>query len=1257
MVSSPLPGWLRRKLEEETRSGNNNGLFEMAQALAGVPEGHRDDQMFRLAGLLRSKGVDRDVAEGVVLHAAAKCDPPFPEEEARQKVENAYDRYEAGTPRRIPGTDTTDTADAGHRLRELPEAPPFPVEALPAPCRRLVEEAAAAIVCPPEFIAVPLLVTLGAAIGTSRVVRLKGGWTESAAVYAAIVALPGKKKTPALKAATKAAREKQGDYRQEYREAKEEHEAEARQWEADKKSAAKEGEPAPEPPAKPVMKRTVVEDTTVEALAAVLEGNPRGVLVARDELSAFVRSLDQYKNHKGTDRQFYLSAWSNSPVTVDRKNLEEPLFLLKPFVGVVGSIQPGVLSELTANRHGLEGDGFLDRFLFAYPEPMPSRWSDEEISFDAVLGVRALYDALLSKLELDYQENGDPEPRAVDLSGEARARFREEANALQEETEQPGFPNVLRGPWSKLEAYLARLALVLAMARAVSVPAAEELVEHEDVEAAATLLGYFKAHARRAYLQLYGERREDRLLADLTKLLNENLGKWEDDPTKGWEDPAKKLFEALKERGCDALPTRPDELAKEVLALSSHIPSLKARRGKRGDERVLRIWVVEPPLPVVSGVRGVRDVRLWGPDDPDEPDNNDPGGGAPDPENPDPENLDPDSGDKEADDPSAAREEPQGEDTFTPEPGEISERRLKSGTDLLTKSEDVPALVEEIEAAEVVALDLETTGLDPRRHEARLLSVAAGRGAWVLDLSKCNSMPVLEALWKKTLVIHNAAFDLAFLHELGYEHEGEVVDTMLLSQLLYAGLKEKTANGKQAAVRHSLVDVCRRELGTGLDKSHQEDEWAGELSPEMVEYAARDAEVLVALHRKLLGKIEKAKLSRVLQIEQRAQHGILWMTRSGLPFDEARWLELAEEAKKEAARLDERLQEVAPPHPDEKRWNWNSPQQVKRALSILGVSADNTRDETLAGLDNPFVRLLREYRKKNGVATRHGKKWLYSKDGTERVIDERLYPSWKQIGAATGRMACAEPNLQAIPHGSGHHSCVRAPEGRVLIMADYSQIELRVAAKVAGEEAMLEAYREGKDLHTMTARSITGKKEVTKEERKLAKAANFGLIFGQGAQGLKDYARTNYGVEMTLLEADAYRTRFFETYQGIARWHAATSARLDRGQYDTRTLVGRRRREVRSYTEHLNAPVQGTAADGMKMALALLWERSGECPDAVPILAVHDEIVVECDERDAKKVEGWLEKAMVDGMDAVVNQTEPNVPIEVETSVAQTWGD
>lgn len=202
-------------------------------------------------------------------------------------------------------------------------------------------------------------------------------------------------------------------------------------------------------------------------------------------------------------------------------------------------------------------------------------------------------------LPLERNDNGDPKPREVGLSEEALARFRQEVDALREEMEEPDFSNVLKGPWSKLEAYLARLSLVLAMER----------VELEDVEGASILLEYFKARARRAYLQLYGESRQDRLLADLTKILKENQGKWDNDPKKGWEDPAHKLYEALKERGFDALPPRPDELSKEIVALASHVPLLRAQRGKRGNERVLRIWLAEPPAPPAPGVRGVRDDR------------------------------------------------------------------------------------------------------------------------------------------------------------------------------------------------------------------------------------------------------------------------------------------------------------------------------------------------------------------------------------------------------------------------------------------------------------------------------------------------------------------------------------------------------------------------------------------------------------------------------------------------------------------------
>ena len=210
---------------------------------------------------------------------------------------------------------------------------------------------------------------------------------------------------------------------------------------------------------------------------------------------------------------------------------------------------------------------------------------------------------------------------------------------------------------------------------------------------------------------------------------------------------------------------------------------------------------------------------------------------------------------------------------------------------------------------------------------------------------------------------------------------------------------------------------------------------------------------------------------------------------------------------------------------------------------------------------------------------------------------------------------------------------------------------------VSGDERMLEAYQKGEDIHVLTAKSLVSG-GVGKEDRKLAKAVNFGLLYGQGARGLKDYARDKYETDITLEEAALYKKRFFETYRGLAAWHEHERLRMKRGETETRTLAGRRRVGVTKFTEWVNAPVQGTGADGLKLALALLWERRKECADAVPVACVHDEIVVECDEDKAEKVEAWLEKAMIDGMDRVLNGQgleDLRVQVDVETQTGKTW--
>jgi DNA polymerase I len=145
---------------------------------------------------------------------------------------------------------------------------------------------------------------------------------------------------------------------------------------------------------------------------------------------------------------------------------------------------------------------------------------------------------------------------------------------------------------------------------------------------------------------------------------------------------------------------------------------------------------------------------------------------------------------------------------------------------------------------------------------------------------------------------------------------------------------------------------------------------------------------------------------------------------------------------------------------------------------------------------------------------------------------------------------------------------------------------------------------------------------------------------------------------MSSEEAVHYRKRFFQTYPDLKRWHDDERRSWQLGDTETRTLTGRRRMDVERLTDRLNAPVQGTGADGLKLALALLWEQRNECPGAAPILVCHDEIVVECDTGQQADAQAWLEKAMIEGMDAVMTvMDEVHVPVEVEARIARSWGE
>jgi len=264
-----------------------------------------------------------------------------------------------------------------------------------------------------------------------------------------------------------------------------------------------------------------------------------------------------------------------------------------------------------------------------------------------------------------------------------------------------------------------------------------------------------------------------------------------------------------------------------------------------------------------------------------------------------------------------------------------------------------------------------------------------------------------------------------------------------------------------------------------------------------------------------------------------------------------------------------------------------------------------------------------------------------------------------QIGTSTGRFSCSSPNAQQVPNDGPYRSFFRAPVGRTFVDVDYSQIEVRIYAKTVEEADLLRLFEQDKDVYTSTAASLLNieENEVTKEQRQKAKAIMLGLLYGLSAAGLPMYAFKNYGVVIPPDEARELIEGFFEIYPAIKADHDEVLAELTtKGSVDQRTLSGRPRDDITNRNEAINAPIQGTAADGMKLAMARVYERLRKFNGtAFIIAALHDEILVECDEADAPEIEKIVKSAMIEAMNELVNAEEPHVKLKVSGGVSKVW--
>ena len=599
----------------------------------------------------------------------------------------------------------------------------------------------------------------------------------------------------------------------------------------------------------------------------------------------------------------------------------------------------------------------------------------------------------------------------------------------------------------------------------------------------------------------------------------------------------------------------------------------------------------------------------------------------------------------------------------------------RTGYETLLTHDHLEAWLARLDSAPLAAFDTETTSLDPM--QARLVglsfAVAPGTAAYLPIGHRYAGVPqqltfddVLAKLkpWLESpqhaKVGQNLKYDMHVLANHGIRLAGVAHDTLLESYVIES---DKGHDMDSMAARHLGIATIKYDEVTGKG--------AARIGFEQVdiaraaEYAAEDADVTLRLHEALHPKLaEEQRLEALYRdIEMPVMQILFRMERNGVLVDAPLLERQGQQLGLRMMEIEKQAHEVA-----KQPFNLNSPKQIQEILferEKLPVvkktpsGAPSTDEEVLAqlALDYPLPKLILDYR---GMAKL---KSTYA-DKLPRSVDPatgRVHTNYAQAVAVTGRLASSDPNLQNIPIRTEEGRRIRqafvAPPGSKLVSADYSQIELRIMAHLSGDRGLLDAFAQGEDIHRATAAEVFGATpaDVTSEQRRYAKVINFGLIYGMSAFGL---AR-ELGLERQA--AAAYIDRYFARYPGVANYMEETrKLARDKGYVETvfgrrlwlpeikSAAVGRRQAAERAA---INAPMQGTAADLIKLAMIAVQRWLDEQKMATQlILQVHDELVLEVPEAELDTVRSTLPQLMA-------GVAQLSVPLLAEVGVGANWDE
>lgn len=596
---------------------------------------------------------------------------------------------------------------------------------------------------------------------------------------------------------------------------------------------------------------------------------------------------------------------------------------------------------------------------------------------------------------------------------------------------------------------------------------------------------------------------------------------------------------------------------------------------------------------------------------------------------------------------------------------------------VIQTEEDLSRLVERLGNAEMIAFDTETTSTDQMAAElvGISLSVEAGEGYYIpvghnpdfgLQLPKERVLDALRGPLTDPDIPkagHNLKYDYVILARNGLRVTPLGFDTMI-AEWLHEPTSRNLGLKNLAWVR---LDVKMKEIEELIGKGKNQRTMAEVPIEEAAGYAVADAEVVVRLIPVLRKELEACGATRLMEeMEMPLVEVLADMEMAGIPLDTDFLAQMSSELESDLSAVEaEIFDAVGEP------FNLNSPQQLSQALfETLALAPPARTRRTSSGFystsasvleemrgDHPVVDLVLSYRELAKL------KSTYVDALPQQVNPDtlRVHTSYNQTGSVTGRIASSDPNLQNIPIRTEigrrvRHAFVSDP-GTVLLSVDYSQVELRIVAHIAEDQAMRGAFLASQDIHAATAAAIYDVpiETVTSEQRRHAKAINFGLIYGMSPFGLTQTTG------LTLAEAEDFVEAYFEQFPGIQRYlHQTRKTAAEQGYVET--LQGRRRyfrrlrhrenRNIRNREEReaVNAPIQGTAADIIKIAMRQVYDRletSGL--NARMLLQVHDELLLECEEAQVEECAALVQRTMEEAY-------QLSVPLATEARFGDNWG-